>query len=319
MRPKRINADKPHLWKADISASVDQFNQWFMQFAPAAFRSSRIESTEEVKAALLATADLRNINSSTLKENPSVLPILRMCTAPPLAVDRLIGLSSASKSLIGCMEEGKLASRMKAELLEENLGKVCRVLTKLLDRDIFPWLNAEANPTDHERDRASTIVADRRCTAVANPIVRNAQEKRQLKMIGDWLEKRGYRKRAHPVGKPLKEMQPGTYTFRMNVPVGTSHKVNIPVDVIVQPKGLRRNRLPILIEAKSAGDFTNTNKRRKEEATKVHQLHATFGESVQFILFLCGYFGSDYLGYEAAEAIDWVWEHRIDDLTKLGL
>jgi type II restriction enzyme len=25
------------------------------------------------------------------------------------------------------------------------------------------------------------------------------------------------------------------------------------------------------------------------------------------------------LGYEAAEGIDWVWEHRIDDLAKLGL
>jgi len=25
------------------------------------------------------------------------------------------------------------------------------------------------------------------------------------------------------------------------------------------------------------------------------------------------------LGYEAAEGIDWVWEHRIDDLVKLGL
>lgn len=31
------------------------------------------------------------------------------------------------------------------------------------------------------------------------------------------------------------------------------------------------------------------------------------------------YFGSDYLGYEAAEGIDWVWEHRIDDFAKLGL
>ena len=31
---RRINADKPHLWKTDIAASVDQFNQWFMRFAP---------------------------------------------------------------------------------------------------------------------------------------------------------------------------------------------------------------------------------------------------------------------------------------------
>jgi hypothetical protein len=48
MKPTRINSDKPHLWKADIAASVDQFNQWFMQFAPAAFRSTRVKSTEQV-------------------------------------------------------------------------------------------------------------------------------------------------------------------------------------------------------------------------------------------------------------------------------
>jgi hypothetical protein len=114
-------------------------------------------------------------------------------------------------------------------------------------------------------------------------------------------------------------MEPGTYTFRMNLEVGKSLKVNIPIDVVIQPKKLRKDRLPILIEAKSAGDFTNTNKRRKEEATKVHQLQGTYGGSVTFVLFLCAYFGSDYLGYEAAEGIDWVWEHRMEDFVKLRL
>ena len=33
-----INADKPHLWKKDIAESVDLFNNWFMEFAPAAYR-----------------------------------------------------------------------------------------------------------------------------------------------------------------------------------------------------------------------------------------------------------------------------------------
>jgi hypothetical protein len=319
MPPVRINADKPHLWKPDIAASVDQFNQWFMRFAPEAFRSTRLQTTEHVKAALRATHDLRSVDAATLRANPGALPTLRMCTAPPLAVDRLVGLASASKSFIGSMEKRKLAVRMKAELIDENLNKVCRVLTKLLDRDIFPWLDAGQSPTDHERDRASTIVADRLCSAVANPIVRNAQEQRQLALIGEYLDKRGYRKQPHPSGKPLAEMEAGTYTFRMNLAVGKSLKVNIPVDVVIQPKKLRRDRLPILSEAKSAGDFTNTNKRRKEEATKIHQLQATYGESTPFILFLCGYFGSDYLGYEAAEGLDWVWEHRIDDLANLGL
>jgi hypothetical protein len=217
------------------------------------------------------------------------------------------------------MESGKLATRMKEELLLTHLASVCDVLDRLLDRDIFPWLDAGKSPTEHERDRASTIVADRLCSAVANPIVRNAQEQRQLALIGKFLENRGYRRQAHPPGKPLRDMTPGTYTFRMNVPVGKTLKVNIPIDVVIQPKKPRKDRLPILIEAKSAGDFTNTNKRRKEEATKIHQLKASYGGEVTFVLFLSGYFGSDYLGYEAAEGIDWVWEHRIEDLLKLGL
>src|SRR5207245_1693969 len=107
--------------------------------------------------------------------------------------------------------------------------------------------------------------------------------------------------------------------FRMVVVVGSDHKVNIPVDVVIQPKRPRRDRLPILIEAKSAGDFTNTNKRRKEEATKLRQLRGTFGPKIQLLLFLCGYFDSGYVGYEAAEGLDWVWEHRIDDLRQLGI
>jgi hypothetical protein len=74
-----------------------------------------------------------------------------------------------------------------------------------------------------------------------------------------------------------------------------------------------------MIEAKSAGDYTNTNKRRKEEAQKINQLRSTLGENVRFVLFLCGYFDTQYLGYEAGEGIDWVWEHRIDDLVQFGI
>ena len=117
-------------------------------------------------------------------------------------------------------------------------------------------------------------------------------------------------------------MQPGTFSFRMNVPAkqaGTNKKVNIPVDAVIMPQKARKGDVPLLVEAKSAGDFTNVNKRRKEEATKMNQLRLTYGKNVRFVLFLCGYFDSGYLGYEAAEGIDWVWEHRIADLGKFGL
>lgn len=319
--PKYINADKPSLWKPDIATSVDQFNRWFIRFAPATFRTTRSTTTEKVKSALIVTRDLHEITPSKLKTHPEVISTLRMCTAPPLAVDRLIGLAGVSKSLVGSMETGKLASRMSPVVLNENLTKICDVVTLLLDQDIFPWLDGakRRNATVIERDRAATIVADRLCSAVTNPIVRNAQEQRQLQLIGEWLEARGYRKKSHSSTEALTKMEPGTYSFRMNLVVGGIKRVNIPVDVVIQPIKPRKDKLPILIEAKSAGDFTNTNKRRKEEATKVHQLRSTYGKSIQFLLFLCGYFGSDYLGYEAAEGIDWIWEHRIDDLAKTGL
>ena len=59
--------------------------------------------------------------------------------------------------------------------------------------------------------------------------------------------------------------------------------------------------------------------KRKEKAPKVNQLRSTYGEAVQFVLFRCGCSDSGYLGYEAAECIDWIWEHRIDDFEELGL
>lgn len=37
-----VNLDKPHLWKADVARSVDMYNDWFMNFAPDAFRQTRV-------------------------------------------------------------------------------------------------------------------------------------------------------------------------------------------------------------------------------------------------------------------------------------
>ena len=60
-------------------------------------------------------------------------------------------------------------------------------------------------------------------------------------------------------------------------------------------------------------------KKLLEEAKKMAQLKAQFGDEVEFILFLCGYVNAGYLGYEAADGMDWVWEHRIGDIDQLGI
>ena len=134
------------------------------------------------------------------------------------------------------------------------------------------------------------------------------------------MTSKGYKRKSHPSGVSLTKMEPGTFCFHYAVVTGTdTHKVNVSVDVLIQPKVLRKNKLPIMVEAKSAGDFTNTNKRRKEEAKKISQLKASYGENIIYLVFLCGYFDSGYLGYEAADGIDWVREHRIEDFEQVGL
>ena len=204
--------------------------------------------------------------------------------------------------------------------MDSDLEKIGEIIEKMADPDVFVWLERGDDPSEQELYRAATIVADRLCGAIANPIIRNAQEQRQLTAIGEWLTALGYDNLPAGEGAKYDELEPGTYSFRLNVPAeqeGTARTVDIPVDAVVMPKAAKADELPLLIEAKSAGDFTNVNKRRKEEATKMNQLRRTYGHDVRYILFLCGYFDSGYLGYEAAEGIDWVWEHRIDDLARV--
>jgi hypothetical protein len=318
-----VNRDKPDLWKEDIARSVDMYNEWFLNFAPEAYRNTRVHTTAIVGRTLNATENLANIKTEILKQNPSALPTLRMSTCPPLAVDRLIGLAGVSKNLVHAMEKGKLPLRISAGDLEKHLAQISHIIEKMADPDIFVWLEQKRKPSDQEIYRAATIVADRLCGSVANPIIRNAQEKRQLAAIAAWLMARGYKELLPGMERTkFNAMPPGTYAFRLNIPIeqeGATKSVNIPIDAVVMPKTAKTGNLPLLIEAKSAGDFTNVNKRRKEEATKVTQLRFTHGKRIAFVLFLCGYFDSGYLGYEAAEGIDWVWEHRIDDLANLGL
>ncbi len=318
-----INSDEPNKWKTDIAQSVDYYNRWFLRFAPKTYRATREETAQKVESALVRTKNLADISPSILRTEPGVLSILRMATAPPIARDRLIGLAGVSSNLVKSMEiEERIPPQMAPQTIVSDLKKIATVIRRLADRDIVSWIDSPKTPVKQDVRRAATIIADRLCGTVADPIIRNAQERRQLKKIKAWLEKRGYRNIPPRHGLKIHELPNGTFSFRFNVPVKQADRanaVNIPVDVVIMPNKAKPGSIPILVEAKSAGDFTNTNKRRKEEAAKVVQLRVTYGEGVQFILFLCGYFDSGYLGYEAAEGIDWVWEHRIDDLKRLGV
>jgi len=314
-----VNLDKPQRWKADTQLSVDDYNRWFLEYAPITYRETRARATVYVEDILLRTDNLRRLTGDLLYQHPDALEMLRMSTSPPIARDRLVGLAQVSKSLIENMERNKrISPNLSETVVREQLERITSVISHLIDQDIFIWFNGDTDPTVEDVKRASTVVADRLCGMLTDPLIRNAQEKRQLQRITLWLETRGY---AESEVRNLRQMLPGTFAHRVNVAAMQEGSVivNIPIDTVIMPLSATVGDLPLLVEAKSAGDFTNTNKRRKEEATKMRQLRNAFGNQVRFILLLGGYFDSGYLGYEAAEGIDWVWEHRMDDLSEFGL
>ena len=110
-----ISSDRPSRWKADIQASADLFHPWFMGFAPRAYRGTRLETPRQVEQGLLLARDLAAVTPAILKANPGILATLRMATCPPLARDRLIGLSGAGKHLVLNMEAGKLPPKIAGE------------------------------------------------------------------------------------------------------------------------------------------------------------------------------------------------------------
>ena len=73
---------------------------------------------------------------------------------------------------------------MSSPTLEYQLGLIRDKLLKLIDPDIFVWLGRKEPPREEEIHRAAIVIADRYCGAQTDPIIRNAQEQRQL--AHDW-------------------------------------------------------------------------------------------------------------------------------------
>jgi len=247
-----INRNNIDAWKSDVEKSVDFYNRWFLNFAPATFREARKQAVKRVRKAFRVTADGLNMTAAILNATPDMLAILRQMTCPPLARDRLAGLAGVNKTVVKHFEEGKKESRCcKWE-------PILVVIRKLIDVDLLPWIEEGVCPKQLTRHRAALVVADRLCGALSDPIIRNAQESRQLVSISDYLKRKGYRF-SNPTS--FAEMKPGEFAFHLNIPVQhgalDGESVNIPVDVAILPKTARQGDLPILIEAKSAGDFTN--------------------------------------------------------------
>jgi hypothetical protein len=300
----------PTEWQPDIDRSVAEYDEWYLAESPGMFAEARGRAVVEVEEAMRATDDFKMFDADTLLARPGALFVARMCVSPPMARDRFVGFSGANKSLVTTMErEGVIPA--KARRLRMQLQVMCDFLQPLLDPGLFRWLEDNRAPTAEERDKALLVIGERLAIAFYLPALRNAQEAKQKELIRAYLETEGLEESPHT---PF-EMPPGTFCFGRNVRVvrEDGEPQNLPVDCVVAPLDAE---LPLAcIELKSAGDFTNVNKRRKEESNKHDALKRAHGDSTVFLLQLFGYFGRPYLGFEAAVGIDWAWDHRLSDLA----
>ena len=73
----------------------------------------------------------------------------------------------------------RLPPRMRLAEVNRQLDAIFAVLSQLLDDDILFWIGREQTPAPEDVFRAATVIADRLCGAVSDPIIRNAQEERQ--------------------------------------------------------------------------------------------------------------------------------------------
>ncbi|HTW43366.1 MAG TPA: XamI family restriction endonuclease [Solirubrobacteraceae bacterium] len=310
MAPMANRLKNPAEWQPDIDRSVAEYDEWYLAESPRMFAQARERAVVEVEEAMLATDDFRMFGPDALIARPGTLFVARMCVSPPMARDRFVGFSGANKSLVTAMErEGAIPARTRR--LGMQLQVMCDFLRPLLDPGLFCWLENDRAPTAEERGKAHLVIGERLASAFYLPALRNVQEARQKELLRAYLEGEAFEESRNP---PF-EMPPGTFGFGRNVRVvrEDGEPQNLPVDCVVSPLDAQ---LPLAcVELKSAGDFTNVNKRRKEESDKHDALKRAHGDDAVFLLQLSGYFNRSYLGFEAAVGIDWAWDHRLGDLA----
>jgi hypothetical protein len=176
------------------------------------------------------------------------------------------------------------------------------------DRDLMPWIDEGRSPEPHEEARLRAIVQDRLASSLAEAVIRNAQERRQLTVVAATLENAGYRRAPDHV--QLLDLNPGTYATSRSI---ITPKGKVQIDCGVMPHRATPGSLPVAYEAKSAGDLTNTNKRRKEEIERNAKLQAEF-PGIRFVLFLGGYFDETFFHHLYRAGVACTWEHRPEDV-----
>ncbi len=311
--PPIMNAKSIEKWESDRSIAKTEIIDWLSTATSTKdLRSDLEEKTRKNFEKFLEFGDIRK----AVEENPEILTSLRALTR------RDIGTSQISTFLnVGTITYESIEKREKpVSLILENLVSL---FEKELDDSLAAWIIERRMPSEQELSRSVIVASDRILKRSAATELRYKHEPRQLGKLKAFLDAQGYSEvNGTKINSPQLDMKPATYAFRVNIDGTTVDGVNLKqnVDTLIMPKTNLKSVLPIFLEAKSMTDEVNPNKRQKEEAQKVDNVRRRWqsnNEKLNFVLLLGGTVPKRYLEVEAGSGLDWIWEHRIEDLKIL--
>jgi transcriptional regulator with XRE-family HTH domain len=308
-----MNARSPEKWEADRTEAKYQIITWLSEVTNAEDLRLKIETTTQATLEnLIGRQSLKDI----ILSDPRSLTVLRSLTRRDIGTSQMATFLGITTNNLESLEAGR-----KSPINVATDAEV--ILLKELDHSLSSWITEAREPTDEEMNRTLWIASDRMLRRSTSTSLRYQHEPRQLAKLEQYLQGQGYVAVESSSVKDLRRGMPkGSYAFRVNVEGQTSDGLALKqtVDALIKPFSPSDDLLPIFLEAKSMTDEVNPNKRQKEEAQKVESARRrwqTPEERLNFVLLLGGTVPKRYLQVEAGSDLDWVWEHRVEDLQIL--
>jgi len=311
--PPLMNAKSSENWESDRVVAKEQIIDWLA--ITTSTKNSRSILENQITLVLDELARLNSVEKAIVK-NPRILTSLRSLTRRDIGTSQIATFLGVGTSMYEAIER---AEKPVAPIL----SGIVSLLEKELDESLAPWIVENRNPAKEEMNRSVIVAADRILKRSTSTELRYKHEPRQLDKLKGYLDSKGYSEVSGTgISNPRKDMKPGSYAFRVNIDGLTIDGVTLKqnVDTLIMPFSKSSGLLPIFLEAKSMTDEVNPNKRQKEEAQKVDNVRRKWqdkSERLNFVLLLGGTVPRRYLEVEAGSGLDWIWEHRVNDLDKL--
>ena len=311
--PPNLNSLRPDKWEHDRVIAREQIIDWLA--TTSSIVSKRSEVLTQVQGALRILESEKSIEGA-IQRDASVVTVLRALTRRDVGTSQTATFLGVSTTTLENVENRK-----------RNPSHLTKPLAELLKRELDPelasWIIEGRDAFNDEMMISRIVATDRIIRRAAATALRYEHEPRQLAKLESYLQSRGFQEVASDtIVNPRTDMPKNSYSFRVNVVGLTTDGVELRqnVDTLIKPASQSSASLPIFVEAKSMTDEVNPNKRQKEEAQKVDAVRRKWQsshEKLNFVLLLGGTVPRRYLEIEAGSGLDWVWEHRVQDLGAL--